>query len=88
MSDLDDDELRATRILNGVEKTADNLFKELGYLREERKYADVYLKTTKDLIRQFGFNKTNKSIMIDVHYITIEELKAINKKCEELGWKE
>ena len=68
--------------------SADEMFKKLGYLREERKYADVYLKATKDLIRQFGFNKTNESIMIDVHYITIEELQAINEKVKELGWNE
>jgi len=26
--------------------------------------------------------------MIDVHYITIEELQAINEKVKELGWNE
>ena len=65
---------------------ADKLFEELGYKKEERKYAVAFTKTTKDLIRLFGFNKIGKNIMLDVHFITMQELKAINEKCKEMGW--
>lgn len=67
---------------------ADKMFEELGYEYEERKYADVYIKATKDLFRQMGFNKTNESIMLDTHFLTMQELQAINEKCRELGWLE
>lgn len=70
------------------EKTADEMFEELGYVYEKRKYADVYVKNKEDnvFVRQFGFNRITKNIMISVEYITKQELQAINKKCQELGW--
>lgn len=67
---------------------ADEMFKELGYKYERRELADVYIKTDKDHTRQYGFNKEKKSVMLGVHYITMQELQAINKKVEELNWNE
>ena len=65
---------------------ADKSFYELGYEKEERNKADVYVKNCKYITRQIGFNNEIKNIMIDVHYITVQELKAINEKIKELGW--
>jgi uncharacterized protein YlbG (UPF0298 family) len=67
---------------------ADEMFEKLGYKKEVRKYADVYNKHYKDInmIRQFGFNTKSKAVMIDVEYITMQELQAINEKVKELGW--
>lgn len=65
---------------------ADEMFEKLGYKKEERNSADVYIKHCKYMTRQIGFNTETKNVMIDVHYITIQELQAINEKCKELGW--
>ena len=106
MSDLDDEEFLATRKLNGVddglfkEKTADEMFEELGYEKiVEHKYkkADDYTITQLILYRdnvtlceiEFWDNKTiSKSCECDFDCLTIPELKAINKKCKELNWNE
>ena len=66
------------------EKTADEMFEELGYEKEERSKSDIYIKQYEYFTRQFGFNKPTKNIMIDVEYINMQELQAINKKCQEL----
>lgn len=99
MSDLDDEELKATRILNGVDKkkTADEIFEELGYIKKcEHKYEQpdndgvteliLYRDEVKCLEIEFWNDKTiSKSCELDFGCITMQELQAINKKVEELG---
>lgn len=65
---------------------ADILFEELGFKYEKRRYADVYRKDIKFIVRQISFNKMNNNVGTDVEYLTMQELKAINQKCKELGW--
>ena len=72
------------------EKTADELFEALGYkkIRDDerfikywRKHDNDYIvmdKETKDFIKNFDFAYWKA--------ITMQELQAINKKVEELGW--
>lgn len=48
-----------------------------GYLGYERFEDDKY----------FSFDLISKEIYVCEDRITVEELKAINKQCEELGWK-
>lgn len=48
-----------------------------GYIEYERSEDDKY----------FSFDLITKEIFVCDYYITMEELKAINKQCEELGWK-
>jgi hypothetical protein len=60
--------------------------KNYGYEKEERNRADVYIKHAKYITRQIGFNNETKGVMLGVHYLTIQELKAINEKVKELGW--
>lgn len=72
------------------EKTADELFEALGYIKirdderfiKYRKSHDndyiVIDKETKDFIKNFDFAYWKA--------INMQELQAINKKVEELGW--
>lgn len=65
---------------------AEEMFKKLGYQKVqlissgwiyyERAGGDEY----------FGFDVIAKEIGVSNYFITMEELKAINKQCEELGW--
>lgn len=71
------------------EKTADEMFEELGYEKDVMHYTcdstDVYTYSKKnDFIR---FRTTDES-MVTLFKTTFskEELQAINKKCKELGW--
>lgn len=73
-----------------LEKTdADFMFKALGYEKWEYEY-EIGYGGKKDIV----FNKPRKDIIVgdlDDYYqpaatFTMAELKAINKKCQELGW--
>lgn len=83
------------------EKTADEMFKELGYTKfYDRENVCVFnnLKTDQEI----SFDKTHKCIELskdtgeriynntiyDIFIMEINELQAINKKCQELGWLE
>lgn len=71
---------------------ADKMFEELGY--EKKKLNFVFSRfweelTNEDLQKNFSFNTEYKIIDItdeNKFGITMQELKAINKKCQELGW--
>lgn len=72
---------------------ADKMFEELGYEKNEDIRTDlgcVYHTMVKHCIyNEFPkiiFHNKFKSISIQKDYITMQELQAINKKCEELGW--
>ena len=101
MSELDNDELIATRRLNGLEdnlfKSADEMFEELGYkimfdnTCKFRYVKHFSLKPARHIV--FAIDKTisvceeNKNeLAINRDYFTMQELQAINKKCKELGW--
>ena len=74
------------------EKTADEMFKELGYKKREVYNGYLY---TDDTV--FNIKITNIR-RIDLYYdseegkhenliqLTFGELQAINKKCQEMGW--
>ena len=72
------------------EKTADELFKELGYEKiRNNKDFEVYRKNDYNII---DFERNDKRVYKSARYdttsdgITMEELQAINKKVLELGW--
>lgn len=71
------------------EKTADEMFKELGYYRYDYlDHVDYY----NDKLEKFiSFRKNGTFTCFDYNNeykeITMQELQAINKKVEELGWK-
>lgn len=81
---VDKEELEATRKLR--EKTADKMFEELGFELYENKRRIEYFKDNREII----FYKTKETFIsscgIGCIDINMQELKAINKKCEELGW--
>lgn len=65
---------------------ADEMFKELGFKKDEGLYEIQY--TTRD--NQITFDKRNNTIVIYSNdyddKINMQELQAINEKCKELGW--
>ena len=68
---------------------SDKLFKELGYEKHSSKTHerfDLYSPDNERLIR-IVFNKMTKRIAIhcDGEALDMQELKAINMKCKELG---
>ena len=85
--ELDTEELNATK---NREKTADEMFEELGYTVKNGTgamiYCEYYNKKTEDIIQFWGDKTISKYNEDETDYITIQELQAINKKCEELGW--
>lgn len=64
------------------EKTADEMFEELGYMTDENKYKTIYTNRDEDII----FDNEIKTILIENNTgITLAKLQAINKKVGELG---
>lgn len=73
-----------------LEKKADELFEELGYKKiRNNKDFEVYRKNDYNII---DFERDDKRVYKSAKYdttsdgITMKELQAINKKCQELGW--
>lgn len=71
--------------------SADEMLKNLGYEKvSDDKYSIEYRKILDDDLFEINFWKEDKTISKnyyrDMGYITLQELQAINKKVEELGW--
>jgi hypothetical protein len=71
--------------------TAKEMFEELGRIQTTTEYdnykSDIdYLDKDTELTNIFFDLEDKKIGFINVYKITIEELKAINKQIEELGW--
>lgn len=73
------------------EKTADEMFENLGYRKvQDDQYWVDYIRRNENIT----FNLTNKFMEATRKYkdsfmdkrLTIEELQAINKKCKEMNW--
>lgn len=69
---------------------ADEMFKKLGYEISNSEFVEE-LNTTTNTVIDNGYIKiifyNNKTISIDADDIlNMQELQAINKKVEELGW--
>ena len=71
------------------EKTADEMYKELGYYRYDYLDHVDYYNDKLEKVISFRKNGTFACFDYDNEYqeITMQELQAINKKVEELGWK-
>lgn len=69
-------------------KTADEMFEELGYRKEETTWKE----DNKKHFTEYNSNDTQIQFLLDTKHILITnilniyELQAINKKCQELGW--
>lgn len=91
--DLGKEELRATKntqsSADSAEKTADEMFEELGYIKDINDDYEIEYRRSNIYI---NFNKTNKKFSKGIEYdyyygvkqITMQELQAINKKVEEM----
>lgn len=83
---LDNEELKATK--NMQEKTADEMFEELGYEIEKiGNGTEYYLddREEKEIDILVNVDSKKPEIWLDECYVlSMEELKAIYKKCEEL----
>lgn len=69
------------------ELTADEMFEKLGY-RKEKRYTNTIIYFNYDEDYEISFDLNLKTIDLDMFggEISIKELKAINKKVEELEW--
>jgi hypothetical protein len=69
---------------------ADKMFEELGYEKYENDTEVYYEYENEDIIYEITFYKQKKIFSKSVYRsycpISMQELKAINKKCLELGW--
>lgn len=63
---------------------ADDMFEKLGY-RIEYEDEITFTFSNREYARYITFIKETKTLMLSSN-ITMQELQAINKKCEELGW--
>lgn len=69
------------------EKTADEMFEELGYKKNfEDKYRANYENNGFETI--INFDKEYKDVRVYNNGFDMQELQAINKKVKELGWYE
>lgn len=73
------------------EKTADEMFQKLGYIKtQDNKNLIEYTKNKDGDLFEIYFwrddNTISKSYYENMGYIEMQELQAINKKCKELGW--
>ena len=71
------------------EKTAEELFEDLGLWLERETPFDFEVKNDDDKV--IKFNKERREIACfnyydGFEYLTLQELQAIYKKCQELGW--
>lgn len=72
--------------------SADEMFKKLGYEKINKKHDFENIKYYKDDYNIMYFDEKDKSFYKSGEYdsmcddITMQELQAINKKVEELGW--
>ena len=74
-----------------VEETADEMFERLGYKLEHRYKNIILIYCKNNTCIQFDiehktFCKFEESDSCTICDINMQELKAINKKCKELGW--
>ena len=71
-------------------READKMFEELGYYKDFDEMTHEYRKKCDGDLFEIDFwldeKEVSKNYYRDAGYITMQELQAINKKCEELGW--
>lgn len=68
------------------EKTADEMFEELGYEKEDEK-GNILYRHKRTPFKTFTFLTDKKEVKLNsINFLTLKRLQAINKKCQELGW--
>ena len=69
---------------------ADEMFERLGYEKKDERNFITYI--NRSIYSKIIFYKDKKTFYCEDNFgdseaVTMAELKAINKKCQELGWK-
>lgn len=64
--------------------TAQQMFKKLGYMKEENNFYIRYRNEGKEII--FVFFKVEKRAIIPSREIYRDEIKPFVQQCKELGW--
>lgn len=64
---------------------ADRLFEELDFIKKENSRKIIYYVELPIWKPSITFNKKYKSVKSDFCF-GMQELQAINEKCQELGW--
>lgn len=69
---------------------ADKIFEELGFMKIENKQQINYVGMTDNIVFLINYKKIEYQFLRGSTFRiqTMEELKAINEKCKELGWYE
>lgn len=77
-----------TRLMNwGCDmKTAKEMFEELGYIEQFYKNSDIYKNKNDGSRIAFDSYQGGTIDVVELNFISIDLLRAINKRCEELGW--
>ena len=91
MSECDNEELIATRRLNGLDdnlyKSADEMFEELNYIEHfKNKDNEVFRTDSSHCLGRTIIFQFNDGRLCLPAIVTMQELQAINKKCKELEW--
>lgn len=69
------------------EKTADEMFEELGYVKDDTGNELIYQLNNHEICFYLNRQSFDCGCGIGREFITMQELQAINKKVQELGWK-
>lgn len=64
---------------------ADKMFENLGYKKISENLEYIVYHNDEHLWT-IQIDLKGKTLCIEERYLTLEELKAINKKCTEIGW--
>lgn len=67
-------------------KSADEMFKDLGYKKQEGLREINYYHGNDEIVIYKDFKWFSCSKQEEIDFINMQELAAINKKVEELGW--
>jgi len=76
---------------NKQEKTADEIFEELGYEKHQKENIGYAKRDENGIMSAIIFDFEKKAVVVHYAYtdcigIEMQDLKAINMKCKELGW--
>lgn len=82
--DCDNQETEATKTIGN--KTADEMFSELGYVKDETGDEIIYQLNNHEIVFYIKRKMFDCGCGIGREVINMQELKAIYKKCEDLGW--
>lgn len=66
--------------------TAQEMFEQLGYHKNYEMFGEILYEHEDYETNYFVFEGNRKRVAVGSYHVTLDELKAINKQCEELGW--